>query len=68
MLELVRRQAEELPKAAGADDEVIYSASEMIATERKNQEASGRCIEKLQASIPIGARKYIHLEKLIWDM
>lgn len=68
MLELVRRQAERLPKAAGADDEVIYSASRMIAEERKNQDVSGKYIEKLQASIPTGAKKYIHLEKLIWDM
>lgn len=68
MLELVRKQAEGLQKAAGADNEVIYSASEMIAAERKNQKANGGYVEKMQASIPTGARKYIHLEKFIWDM
>lgn len=68
MLQLVRKQAEELPRAAGAEDEVIYSASEMLSAERRNRETNGRYIEKIQASISTGARKYIHIEKLIWDM
>ena len=68
MLELVRKQSGKLPVAAGAEDEVIYSASEMLAAERKNQKSNGQYIEKIQASIPQGVRKYIHLEKIIWDM
>ena len=68
MLELVRKQSEKLPVAAGAEDEVIYSASEMLAAERRNQKSNGQYIEKIQASISQGARKYIHLEKFLWDM
>lgn len=68
MLELVRRQSEKLPVAAGGEAEVIYSASEMLAEERKNQKNYGKYIEKLQASIPQGSRKYVHLERNIWDL
>jgi hypothetical protein len=68
MLELVRKQSERLPMAAGGEDEVIYSASEMLAEERKNQKNYGKYIEKIQASIPQGSRKYIHLEKIVWDL
>ena len=38
MLDLVRFQKQELPKAAGAED-VIFSASEMIRQEKKLQRA-----------------------------
>lgn len=68
MLELVRKQSEKLPMAAGGEEEVIYSASEMLAEERKNQKNYGKYIEKIQASIPQGSRKYIHLEKIVWDL
>jgi hypothetical protein len=65
MLELVRRQSRQLPKAAGGEDEVIYSASEMLREERKNRKANGKYIDRIQASIMPGAAKYIHLEKFI---
>lgn len=68
MLELVRKQPKKLPKASDAGEEVIYSASEMLAAERKNQKANGQYIEKIQARIATGAKKYIHLEKMLWDM
>lgn len=68
LLELVRKQSGKLPVAAGAEGEVIYSASEMLAAERKSRKSNGPYIEKIQASMPQGAKKYIHLEKIIWDM
>jgi hypothetical protein len=68
MLELVRRQSRQFPKAAGDENEVIYSASEMLREERRTQKAYGKYIEKIQAGIMPEAKKYIHLEKIIWEL
>jgi len=36
---------------------VIYSASEMLAAERKSRKSNGPYIEKIQASMPQGGKE-----------
>lgn len=51
MLELLRYQKEELPVAAGAED-IIYSATEMIAMENRNRQRLGSVADMPVYSIP----------------
>lgn len=50
MLELVRYQKRELPKAAGDEGEVIYSAADMIQAENAAYNKNGKYIDSLQAT------------------
>lgn len=68
MLELVRYQAEELPLAAGAE-EVIYSASEMIAMENKNKQRLGSFADVPVYSIPYPQiKKIAAIKNHIWGL
>lgn len=58
MLELVRYQKKELPKAAGAE-EVIYSATQMLAAERRNRDRLGEL-----ADMPVYSIPYPHIKKI----
>ena len=65
-LDLVRMQ--EKPAAARAENETIYSCEAMLRMERKQHKDAGKYIDKIQASIPAGARKYVHIESKIWSL
>lgn len=68
MLELVRYQKQELPLAAGAE-EVIYSASEMIAMENRNKRRLGNMADIPVYSIPYPQiKKIAALKNHIWDL
>ena len=58
MLELVRYQKQEVPLAAGAE-EVIYSATQMLAAERRNRAKLGEL-----ADIPVYSIPYPHIKKI----
>lgn len=58
MLELVRYQKRELPKVAGAE-EIIYSATQMLASERRNRERLGEV-----ANMPIYSIPYPQIKKI----
>lgn len=58
MLELVRYQKESLPKAAGCE-EVIYSSSQLIASERKRKRELGNL-----ADIPVYSIPYVQIKKI----
>lgn len=68
MLELVRYQKQQIKKAAGAE-EIIYSAGEMLAMERKNKERLGDL-----ADIKVYTISYAQIKKIaalkdhIWDL
>lgn len=51
ILELVRYQKKELPLAAGTE-EVIYSATQMLAAERRNRNRLGKLADMPVYSIP----------------
>ena len=68
MLELVRYQKKELPLAAGAE-EVIYSASDMIAAENRNRERLGYLADIPVYSIPYPQiKKIAALKNHIWGL
>ena len=68
MLELVRYQKEELPMAEGAE-EVIYSASEMIAAENRNRKRLGTLADVPIYSIPYPQiKKIAALKNHIWGL
>ncbi len=68
MLELVRYQKAELPKAAGAE-EVIYSATQMLVMENRNRERVGMMADMPEYSIPYPQiKKIAALKNHIWGL
>lgn len=58
MLELVRYQKREVPKAAGAE-EVIYSATQMLSAEKRNRDRLGEL-----ADMPVYSISYPQIKKI----
>ena len=68
ILELVRYQKKELPLAAGAE-EVIYSATQMLAAERRNKNRLGKLADMPVYSIPYPQiKKIAALKNHIWGL
>ena len=68
ILELIRYQDKKLPKAVGAE-EVIYSASQMIAMENKNRMKLGSMADLPTYSIPYPQiKKIAALKSHIWGL
>ena len=60
MLDLVRYQKQVMAKAAGAENEVIYTSSEMIRQEKKRRDELGKYYESIHHSISLQNRKKIY--------
>ncbi len=67
MLELVRYQSEELPVAAGAENEILSSA-EMLTWERKHHSDIGKYVDSITHSVSLQARKKAAFNKHIFDL
>jgi len=67
MLELVRWQKEELPKAAGAENEIL-SCESMLQWERKNHQKSGKYVESISHSVSTEVKKYAWFKSHIWGL
>ena len=68
MVELVRFQKEELPLAAGAEDEV-YSVDQMLRSEAKNRKKLGSLADIPIYSIPYPQiKKIAALKNQIWGL
>lgn len=68
MLDLVRYQKQEMPLVAGAE-EMIYSATKMLASERKNRERLGELADMPVYSIPYPQiKKIAALKNQIWGL
>ena len=68
MLELVRFQKKELKQVAGAE-EVIYSATEMLRTEKKNRKKLGALADLPVYSIPYAqVKKIAAIKNHIWGL
>ncbi len=68
MLELVRYQKQELPKAAGAED-IIFSANEMFRFERASRNKLGNMADMPIYSIPYPQiKKMAALKNQIWGL
>ena len=56
MLELVRSQDKELPKATGAEYEIL-SSSQITATERNRHEELGKYVDSITHSMTLQSKK-----------
>ena len=68
MLELVREQRKELPKAAGAEENDIISSAEMLRAEKNRHYKLGKYFESINHSISADARKYVWFKAHIWGL
>lgn len=59
MLELVKYQKEELPKAVG-NEESFYSITDIMSSERSRQGKMGKYFDSMQTSLTLDTRKKIY--------
>lgn len=67
MLELVRYQEKELPKAAGAEYDLL-SSSQIIASERNRHGELGKYVEAMTHSLPLQNKKIVYFNSHIWGL
>ena len=65
MLELVRYQKKDLPKAAGSENEMISSA-EIIRNARKKHGMLGKYVEAITHKVSLETKKKIYFKEHIW--
>ena len=67
MLELVRIQEKEMPKAAGAEYEVL-SSSQIITSEKNRHEEVGKYVESISHSLSLQNKKIVYFNSHIWGL
>ena len=67
MLELVRYQKRELPKAVGEEYEIL-SSTEIIRSEKNRHGELGKYVESIHHSISSQNRKIVYFNSHIWDL
>ena len=67
MLELVRIQKKEMPKAAGAEYEVL-SSSQIITSEKNRHEEVGKYVESISHSLSLQNKKIVYFNSHIWGL
>jgi hypothetical protein len=67
MLELVRQQKKELPKAAGAENDIL-SCEEILRSERNKNKALGKYAESMSHSVSNETKKYAWFNSHIWGL
>jgi hypothetical protein len=67
MLELVRRQKEEIPVAAGAEDEIL-SCSDLLRWETQNHQKLGKYVDSISHSVSLEVQKYAWFNAHIWNL
>ena len=69
ILELVRMQKQELPMAAGAEEEKIFLSSEMFRAESRRLTEEQRYVERMKHSIPFPeVKKIAYFKNHIWGL
>ena len=68
MIELVREQRKELPKAVGAEENDIISSAEMLRAEKNRHKEIGKYFESINRRISEGAKKYVWFYTHIWGL
>lgn len=68
MLELVRKQRKELPKAAGAEENDIISCEEMLRAEKNKRYELGKYVESISHRVSTDAKKYAWFNAHIWGL
>lgn len=67
MLELIRYQKRNLPKAAGAEYEIL-SSTEIIKSEKNRHGELGKYVENINHSISLQNRKIVYFNSHIWGL
>lgn len=67
MLELVRYQKRELPKAAGAEYDVL-SSTEIIQSEKSRHGELGKYVDTISHSLSLHNRKIVYFNSHIWGL
>ena len=67
MLELVRYQKKEMPKAAGAET-VILSSAEILSSEKSRHKELGKYVEAITHSISLDTKKKMYFNDQIWGL
>ena len=65
MLELVRYQEEEMPKAAGAERDFCFSASQVLSSEKNKHGQLGKYVEAARASLSLQTREKLFFRQHI---
>ncbi len=67
MLDLVRYQKRELPKAVGSEYEIL-NADQVLRSERNRHRGLGKYVESLRHSVSIDTKKKVYFNAHIWGL
>ena len=67
MLELVRYQKRELPRAAGAEYDVI-SSSDMLQAEKNRHGELGKYVDRITHTLSLQSKKKVYFNSHIWGL
>ena len=67
ILELVRYQKKELPKAVGAEYDVL-SAESIIRTEKRKHGEIGKYLEMISHSVSLETKKKVFFQSHMWGL
>ena len=67
MLELVRYQSRELPKAAGAESGIISSV-QMLRAEKSRHGEIGKYVDAISHSLSLDTKKKVYFNVHIWGL
>jgi hypothetical protein len=67
MLELVRYQKKELPKAVGSENDILTS-TQMIRSERRRHGELGKYLDSMTHTMSLQNRKIVYFNTQIWGL
>lgn len=67
MLELVRYQKADLPKAAGCEQEILLSA-QLLKSEKSRHGLLGKYADAMTHSVSLGTKKKVYFNEHIWGL
>ena len=67
MLELVRYQKKELPKAAGAEYDIL-SSLDIIRSEKNRHGQLGKYMERIKNTVPLEIKKKAYFQSHVWSL
>lgn len=68
MLELVRNQKKEMPKAVGAEEDAVISCEEMLRAEKNKHYELGKYVESISHHVSNEVKKYAWFNTHIWGL
>ncbi len=68
MLELVRYQKQELPKAAGDEARSCLSSYDILQSERNRHEAVGKYVDAISHTLSLNTKRQQFFQKWIWEL